>query len=133
MNWTAYLGLGARTKARRKTLLPRVEAENEDSGLGFMEWVIWAAGEHFEEYFGKDKVGQAEPDAVMRRLQKLSRSNDVRVRKWLATALVDSTRTKDNSHLRRLLSNLARDDDEIVRGQAVGFFLADDGDEEGDT
>jgi hypothetical protein len=86
-----------------------------DSGLGVLEWSIWAIGEHLS----KDTC----TSELVATLRKLSSHEDVRVRKWLATALAESGETKKDPKLRELLMSLARDDDEVVRGQAVNFFL----------
>jgi hypothetical protein len=95
---------------------------NERHNYGFLEWVIWAAGEHlgdFEDDASPDKLKRKFADALL----KLARHEDARVRKWLATALAESEVTNENNFLRSIMTRLARDDDDIVRDVALNFFL----------
>jgi hypothetical protein len=103
----------------REKTLAYVNPDRGDIGIGFLEWSIWAAGEHLDDLTKRD------PNLHIL-FQKLARHEDVRVRRWLATALAESKETKGHQHLRDLMTILARDLDEVVRGEAVAFFFEED-------
>jgi hypothetical protein len=98
---------------------------DERYNYGFLEWVIWAAGEHLDHYQKSGALSDADKPFTAAIL-KLARHEDARVRKWLATALAENDVTKENHTLRAVMTRLARDNDDIVRDVAVGFFFEKD-------
>jgi hypothetical protein len=98
-----------------------LDSVNERHNYGFLEWVIWAAGEHLKNYTSPQKPDKKFADALL----KLARHEDARVRKWLATALAESDVTNESDFLRSIMTRLAHDEDDIVRDVALDFFLAE--------
>jgi hypothetical protein len=110
-----------------------LDSPEERYNYGFLEWVIWAAGEHLAGFKTKTKT-DSEIDIEKNfadALLKLARHEDSRVRKWLATALAESDVTNESNFLRSVLTRLARDDDDTVRDVALDFFL-EESEEESD-
>jgi hypothetical protein len=105
-----------------KTLLHWLESNEERYNFGFLEWAIWAVGQHLADYVKKG----ADPDDKARLLtaiEKLARHEDARVRKWIAVALGDGPATRDSDTLRAVMIRLAHDGDDGVRGVAADFFI----------
>ena len=101
-------------------LIGLLESDSERYNFALLEWAIWAVGEHLSELIAPDAL----PDSkLFMALWKVARHENGRVRKWLATALAESDTTEENAALRAIITRLARDEDDAVRGVAVKFFL----------